>query len=146
MFLDFFICVFFLCYSFFLLIGFWIVEYSLLKNVCGRFLVKRSLIRNGVLYDYRLEKLFGVFFFWLFWIWRWDIGGKWFWKVFELVWILLENFLVILLMLYLLILFNGILKLGMIKDGKGWFEVILKLLELINKYNNIIDVYVLWCY
>lgn len=49
-------------------------------------------------------------------------------------------------MLYLLILFNGILKLGMIKDGKGWFEVILKLLELINKYNNIIDVYVLWCY
>lgn len=42
-------------------------------------------------------------------------------------------------MLYLLILFNGILKLGMIKDGKGWFEVILKLLELINKYNNIID-------
>lgn len=35
-------------------------------------------------------------------------------------------------MLYLLILFNGILKLGMIKDGKGWFEVILKLLELIN--------------
>lgn len=115
-----------------------------IKNVCGRFPVKRSLTRNGVPYDHRLEKLPGAFLLWLFWTWRWDIGGKRFWKAFELAWIPLEISSVTPLMLYSPIPFNGILKPGMIKDGKGWPEAILKLLELTNKHNNTIDAYVLW--